>query len=160
MQDIEVENGYVATIEDIEVTGIDGGEITWYANEEDALSGENPLVEGTEVESETTYYAVQTVNGCSSEPLAVTVTITLDSKEFDLALFTYWPNPVKDVLSISYSSQITTVKVYNMVGQEVLSQKINALEGTVNMSALQEGTYLVNVATDTATKTIRVIKKQ
>ncbi len=160
MQDIEVENGYVATIEDIEVTGIEGGEITWYANEEDALSGENPLLEGTEVESETTYYAVQTVNGCSSEPLAVTVTITLDSKEFDLASFTYWPNPVKDVLSISYSSQITTVKVYNMVGQEVLSQKINALEGTVNMSALQEGTYLVNVATDTATKTIRVIKKQ
>ncbi|MFL9836853.1 T9SS type A sorting domain-containing protein [Flavobacterium sp. ST-75] len=160
MQDIEIENGYVATIEDIEVTGIEGGEITWYANEEDALSGENPLVEGTEVEGETTYYAVQTVNGCSSEPLAVTITITLDSKEFDLASFTYWPNPVKDVLSISYSSQITTVKVYNMVGQEVLSQKINALEGTVNMSALQEGTYLVNVATDTATKTIRVIKKQ
>ncbi len=160
MQDIEVENGYGAAIEDIEVTGVEGGEITWYANEEDALSGENPLTEGTEVENETTYYAVQTVNGCSSEPFAVTVTITLDSKEFDLASFTYWPNPVKDVLTISYSSQITTVKVYNMVGQEVLSQKVNALEGTVNMSALQDGTYLVNVATDTATKTIRVIKKQ
>ena len=160
MQDIEVENGYVATIEDIEVTGVEGGEITWYASEEDALSGENPLIEGTELESETTYYAVQTVNGCSSEPFAVTVTITLDSKEFDLASFTYWPNPVRDVLSISYSSQITTVKVYNMVGQEVLSQKVNALEGTVNMSALQDGTYLVNVATDTATKTIRIIKKQ
>lgn len=160
MQDIEVENGDVATIEDIEVTGVEGGEITWYASEEDALSGENPLTEGTEVESETTYYAVQTVNGCSSEPFAVTVTITLDSKEFDLASFTYWPNPVRDVLTISYSSQITTVKVYNMVGQEVLSQKVNALEGTVNMSALQDGTYLVNVATDTATKTIRVIKKQ
>lgn len=160
MQDIEVENGDVATIEDIEVTGVEGGEITWYASEEDALAGENPLTEGTEVESETTYYAVQTVNGCSSEPFAVTVTITLDSKEFDLASFTYWPNPVRDVLTISYSSQITTVKVYNMVGQEVLSQKVNALEGTVNMSALQDGTYLVNVATDTATKTIRVIKKQ
>lgn len=160
MQDIEVENGDVVTIEDIEVTGVEGGEITWYTSEEDALAGENPLTEGTEVESETTYYAVQTVNGCSSEPFAVTVTITLDSKEFDLASFTYWPNPVRDVLTISYSSQITTVKVYNMVGQEVLSQKVNALEGTVNMSALQDGTYLVNVATDTATKTIRVIKKQ
>ncbi|WP_084596031.1 Ig-like domain-containing protein [Flavobacterium beibuense] len=160
MQDIEVENGDVATIEDIEVTGVEGGEITWYASEEDALAGENPLTEGTEVESETTYYAVQTINGCSSEPFAVTVTITLDSKEFDLTSFTYWPNPVRDVLTISYSSQITTVKVYNMVGQEVLSQKVNALEGTVNMSALQDGTYLVNVATDTATKTIRVIKKQ
>ncbi|MUV02200.1 T9SS type A sorting domain-containing protein [Flavobacterium rakeshii] len=160
VQVIQIDDQDVATIEDIEVTGVEGGEITWYASEEDALAGENPLTEGTEVESETTYYAVQTVNGCSSDPFAVTVTITLDSKEFDLAQFTYWPNPVRDVLTVSYSSQITTVKVYNMVGQEVLSQKVNALEGTINMSALQDGTYLVNVATDTATKTIRVIKKQ
>ncbi|QEE49966.1 T9SS type A sorting domain-containing protein [Flavobacterium alkalisoli] len=160
VQEIGVYAGQTADISLIEVTGVEGGVITWYLTEEDALNNENPLGDDYVIENEATYYAVQTIDGCPSEPFAVTVSVVLDTKDFDSANFAYWPNPVKDVLTVSYSSAITSATVYNMLGQPVISQQINALEGTVNMANLSEGTYIVIVATETATKTIRVVKKQ
>lgn len=156
MQELEV-----FTFADLDVTLAEGGTITWYASEEDAIAGVNPLPADTDLESETTYYATQTVGSCTStEVFAVTVTITLDNKEFNSAAFTYYPNPVKDVLTLAYSQDISNVTVYNMVGQPVMTQQINAVEGRINMSNLADGTYMVNVTFGNTVKTIRVIKKQ
>lgn len=160
-QMIEVVDLEEATIEDIVVTLVEGGTITWYPTEEDALAGTNAIEAGTQLETETTYYATQTVGSCTSaDVLAVTVTVTLDSKEFNSAAFTYYPNPVKDVLTLSYSQDISNVTVYNMIGQPVMTQQINAVEGRINMSNLADGTYMVNVTFGNTVKTIRVIKKQ
>ncbi len=160
MQTVEVNTAADATIEDLVVTGVEGGIIVWYASQEDAMNNTNPIAAGTQLESETTYYAVQFVGDCASEPFAVTATVALDIRDFASAEFKYYPNPVKDVLTISYSSNITSVTVYNMLGQPVISQNVNALEGNVNMAGLADGTYIVNVTAGSASKTIRVIKKQ
>lgn len=146
-----------ATIEQIVV---EGENIVWYATEEDAMNGTEPLEPGTLLENGATYYATQTVNGCASAPFAVTVTVTLGDREFDAAAFTYYPNPVKDVLNISYSSDITSVTVYNLLGQQVMAKELNAATGTIDMSVLQDGTYIVNVTSGNIVKTIKVIKKQ
>ena len=149
-----------ATIEDIVVAG-DGGTIIWYPTEEDALAGTNALEAGDQITTGTTYYATQTIGACTSATaLAVEVTVVLDAKQFDVASFTYYPNPVKDVLTLNYSSNIESVTVYNMLGQPVISQSVNALTGKINMGALADGTYMINVTMGDVTKTIRVIKKQ
>lgn len=160
MQDVEVLAGNDAVIGDLVVIAAEGAEVNWYASMEDAMNGENPLSSDFVVTSGSTYYAVQTIGDCSSAPFAVTVSITLDARDFETTNFNYWPNPVKDVLNVSYSSNITSATVYNLLGQPVMSQQINALQGTINMSGLSDGSYIVIVNTENTSKTIRVIKKQ
>ena len=143
---------------DIEVTAT--GVVAWYESEEDALSGENPLSEDTIVpEGSTTYYATQTIGDCQSAPFAVTVDVVLGGKDFDAASFRYYPNPVNDVLNLTYSKTITSVTVFNLLGQEVIAK--NAAQNTIqiDMSQLAAGTYMVKVQSDDAFRMIKVVKK-
>jgi len=85
---------------------------------------------------------------------------SLSNGSFDSANFTYYPNPVKNVLNLSYNQEITSVEVFNMVGQKVSSNNLDATLGQVDMSQLPNGIYLVKVATaNNQSKTIRVIKE-
>ena len=83
----------------------------------------------------------------------------LATGNFDNNSFTAYPNPVKDMLNVSFTQNITTVAVYNLLGQEVLFMNMNANKGQVDMSSLTSGTYLVKVNTENAVKTIKVIKQ-
>lgn len=85
---------------------------------------------------------------------------SLSNGSFDSANFTYYPNPVKNVLNLSYNQEITSVEVFNMVGQKVSSNNLDATLGQVDMSQLPNGVYLVKLATaNNQSKTIRVIKE-
>jgi Ig-like domain CHU_C associated/Secretion system C-terminal sorting domain len=156
-QEIAVAQGEDATIEDIVVTA--QGTVTWYASLEDAQQGLNALADGTVLVNNTTYYAMQTVNGCTSaDVLAVTVTVSLGRDDFNVSAFGYYPNPVKDVITITYNKEITAVTVVNLLGQEVVRVMPNATEAKVDMSALAEGTYILTVQSGNAAKTVKVIK--
>ncbi len=157
-QTVSVSDPFAATIGNLTVTAT--GTVTWYASLSnaqagtDALSSQDVLVDGA------TYYAVQTVNNCSSAPFAVTVDVVLGNDSFDAAAFTYYPNPVKNVLNVKHSSEITSVTVFNLLGQQVLAKKVNATEGTIDMSVLADGPYVVNITAGGNVKTIKVVKKQ
>ena len=157
-QSITVETGGAATIEDIVVTAT--GTVHWYATESDVIAGV-PLPAGTPLVEGATYYGTQTVGDCpSSSVLAVTISEILGNNTFNARAFSYYPNPVKDVLNLSYSSDITSVTVFNLLGQQLLAKQPNAATAVIDMTALAEGTYLVNVVAGTTIKTIKVIKKQ
>jgi Secretion system C-terminal sorting domain len=61
-----------ATLADIVV---DPTNVTWFATEMDALNNTNALDNSTLLEDGETYYAVNIVSGCLSDPFAVTVTV-------------------------------------------------------------------------------------
>ncbi|KOS08050.1 hypothetical protein AM493_19830 [Flavobacterium akiainvivens] len=147
-----------ATIDDIVIESY-GATITWYASEADALAGTNAIAPGTEIESGT-YYAVAVLGGCTSAPVAVTVETVLGAGGFDMAAFSYWPNPVSNVLNVSYTQEITSVIVYNLIGQQVIALAPNATEVKIDMAALAEGTYTIKVFAGNSAETIRVVKKQ
>ncbi|MEL1243248.1 GEVED domain-containing protein [Flavobacterium sp. DGU11] len=155
-QEIAVDAAQDATIEDITVTA--DGTVKWYASQENAEAGENALEEGTVI-TNGTYYATQTVDDCQSAPFAVTVAITLGIGEFDAASFRYHPNPVKDILTLSYDKNISGIEVYNIVGQKVIVKLVNQNEARLDMSQLAAGTYLVKVVSDAASKTIKILKQ-
>ena len=69
------------------------------------------------------------------------------------------PNPVRDVLNLSSSNDITSVEIFNMLGQQVLVKTINAAQSQVDMSQLNSGTYMVKVLSDKQQKTIKVVKE-
>ncbi|MDR6968721.1 hypothetical protein J2X31_002747 [Flavobacterium arsenatis] len=74
-------------------------------------------------------------------------------------LFTYYPNPVSDVLNFSHNTSITDVTVFNVLGQQVIVKAINATSGQIDMSNLASGNYIVRVQTEGSTKTIKVVKQ-
>lgn len=156
-QTFAVDNLADATIEDIVVLGTN---VVWYPTENDALANTNALAPGTQLVSGQTYYAIQTENGCRSlSALAVSVTVTLGVDSFDSASFKAYPNPVKDVLNLSYSSEISSVEVFNMLGQKVMTKALNVAQGQIDMSNLTSGNYIVKVTSEGLTKTIKVVKQ-
>jgi hypothetical protein len=89
---------------------------------------------------------------------SVTIEADLSTGNFDNASFNYYPNPVTDVLTVSYSNVISDVTVYNLLGQQVLTAKPNATQTQVDLSSLTAGTYMVKVTSDEVTKTVKVVK--
>lgn len=71
----------------------------------------------------------------------------------------FYPNPVKDVLTINSRGNIETVHVYNIAGQKmaVPSKLVN---GKLDMSKLAPGTYIVStILQDGKNESFKVIKK-
>ena len=83
---------------------------------------------------------------------------SLATTSFDSANFAYYPNPVKNMLNLSYTQNITSVAVFNLLGQQVISKVINANQSQIDMSSLATGAYLVKVTADNQVKTIKVFK--
>ena len=84
---------------------------------------------------------------------------SLATTSFDSANFTYYPNPVKNILNLSYTQNITSVAVFNLLGQQVASKVVNANQSQIDMSELPTGAYLVKVTSDNQVKTIKVMKE-
>ena len=83
----------------------------------------------------------------------------LGAADFQNNSFTAYPNPVKDMLNVSFTQNISDITVYNLLGQKVLFMNMNANKGQVDMSTLAAGTYLVKVNTANGVNTIKVIKE-
>ena len=84
---------------------------------------------------------------------------SLSAESFDTSNFVAYPNPVKDVLNLSYKTAISNVKVINLLGQEVVNAKATTNDVQVDMSALNAGVYIVNVTVDDIVHSIKVIKE-
>jgi hypothetical protein len=87
------------------------------------------------------------------------ITSELSTDDFEKNTFKVYPNPVKDVLHIDYTSDISSVSVYNLLGQEVLRSEINSNNGELNMTNLSSCTYLVKIMSGNLVKTMKVIKQ-
>jgi hypothetical protein len=133
--------------------------VIWYGSLSDAQSATNPLDITTVLTSGATYYAVNVVGTCSSSPFAVTVTVTLGNGHFDNVNFSFYPNPTSSILNIKYSKEISSVSVYNLLGQLLMSEKTNATEVQINLLNLPTETYFVKVVSEGVEKVIKVMKK-
>src|SRR5690606_3002979 len=138
------------TLADLEVMG-EG--LIWYADEEltEELEETTALVDGT------TYYVTASNEYCESTALAITVTEVLSTIDFGGAVFSYYPNPVTDVLYLNTTDQkIDSVVIYNMLGQKIQEFTDSS---TLDMSGLSKGNYLVKVTIGNTSKTIRIVKQ-
>lgn len=145
-----------ATIEDISVSGTN---VIWYPTAADAAAGTNAIAAGTQLISGTTYYAVSVVGTCRSTPLAVTVTVVLENESFDIKSLKFYPNPVIDILTISYSSEITAVQVYDISGRQIRNMNPNSNLVTVDLSDLATSVYVVRVFANDTSSEFKVVKK-
>ncbi|MBO3117362.1 VCBS repeat-containing protein [Winogradskyella sp. DF17] len=85
---------------------------------------------------------------------------TLSIGENIISRINYYPNPVKNSLTLRAGNDtIKDVKIFNLLGQEVLQTRPNALISEIDMSHLQTGVYIVKINSAAITETVRVIKQ-
>ncbi len=85
---------------------------------------------------------------------------SLKTAGFDRADLRYYPNPVQDVLHLSYREKLSSVSVYNLMGQQVMTRTIDTEQAAVDLSQLTPGAYLVRVTADGgSSETLKIIKE-
>jgi hypothetical protein len=71
--------------------------------------------------------------------------VSLSTQEFSINEVAIYPNPTTSILNFKSVVAVETIAIYNMLGQLVQQEKVNALEGAINIEKLAQGTYLVKV---------------
>ncbi|AWA30823.1 hypothetical protein HYN48_12445 [Flavobacterium magnum] len=89
----------------------------------------------------------------------VMVDVSLSTPGIENDRFSYYPNPVKNVLTLTNTKNITSVEVYNMIGQRLIVKNDNSTTSKVDMSGLPNGSYVVKMTADGMTKTVKVLKQ-
>ena len=69
-----------------------------------------------------------------------------------------YPNPVQDVLYFKNAEKVSSIEVYNLVGQKVLSTTTISKDG-LDVSKLAKGAYIIKVKTANQTESIKLLKK-
>lgn len=95
----------------------------------------------------------------------ITSTIVIDSddvlstEENTIEGFSFFPNPVQDVINIQSGQTVDQIVLYNIARQKVLDQKINATNAQLAVGDLTKGVYLMTATSGNVSSTYKVIKK-
>lgn len=71
----------------------------------------------------------------------------------------FYPNPVKDILTISDVKEISSYTIFDISGKKVLSNSAKSSKLELNVSQLKPGMYIVKANSDGVLKTFKFIKK-
>jgi hypothetical protein len=74
----------------------------------------------------------------------------------DSNLYIY-PNPVKDMMTISYDKAISQIDVYDVNGK--LVKTFTTVNGTINISDLSDGVYMLNIQTEEGLMVRKIVKE-
>ncbi|MES2812883.1 MAG: GEVED domain-containing protein [Bacteroidota bacterium] len=90
-----------------------------------------------------------------------TVNITSAAKEDETSVaerveIRLYPNPTSSILNVTSVSENASFKVYNVMGQTILADKIT--NGTIDVSRLTNGNYIMEISDNGTSTTKRFIK--
>ncbi|MFH6987751.1 T9SS type A sorting domain-containing protein [Flavobacterium collinsii] len=83
---------------------------------------------------------------------------TLSTPTFNVAELAVYPNPVTNFLNLNYQNNIENIKIFNVLGQEIINKSINASSDQIDMSQVLPGTYIAKISVDKAVQTFKIIK--
>ena len=73
--------------------------------------------------------------------------------------FKYYPNPVKNTLSISNNYIINKIEISSLLGQVLIHKKTNELQTEINLVELPNGIYFVKVVSENCEKMFKILKE-
>ncbi|MBC7524567.1 MAG: T9SS type A sorting domain-containing protein [Flavobacterium sp.] len=137
---------------------------SYYVDFFDADNGVNSILNPTSfmnsTNPQTVYARVENAPSCYNiAQIFLNVTPMLEINTFDLKGLTYYPNPIKDLLNIKYSHNITKVQIFNITGQELLTDNINTTQAQIDLSRFTSGTYLLKISSGDFVKSVKIIKE-
>lgn len=83
---------------------------------------------------------------------------TLSNQEFETIGLKTYPNPIKNILNIISPLEMESLKIFNLLGQEVLSKEVNGTETNLDISNLANGTYILKTIVNGVAKTVKIVK--
>lgn len=80
-------------------------------------------------------------------------------KEIQPDIFSYYPNPVKDILYIKTNHNIQNLKVFNLSGQEIMNLDTKSINNRIDVRFLPKGIYLFSTTFENGEiKTFKIIR--
>ena len=73
--------------------------------------------------------------------------------------FSFYPNPAGDKLTVNSSSEIESIEIHNILGQQVLKQKIEALSASIDLANLSAGNYILFASVNGEKGSFKLIKQ-
>ena len=70
----------------------------------------------------------------------------------------YYPNPTADFVNFKADNSIEKITLFNLLGDEVLSNEVNAQNFKMDISMLTAGTYFAKLESNLQLKTLKLIK--
>lgn len=83
--------------------------------------------------------------------------LSVDSAEFNN--FNFYPNPAQDRINLDAQQSIEHVTIFNMLGQQVLNQKVGVANTQLDVSNLASGNYIMQVIIDGQKGVYKVLKQ-
>jgi hypothetical protein len=93
------------------------------------------------------------------ETLAFSFTSALAVNKFETNKFSVYPNPTNNSWNfVSANSDISSVRIINVLGQTVMSKNTASKDVTVDASSLSKGMYFAKITSGDAVQTLKVIR--
>ena len=85
---------------------------------------------------------------------------TMSNEDFTLQNIDYSFDQETNLLRVTSEEMLTNIQIYNMLGQEVLSQDLNETSALLNLSSLSSSIYIINIeGNNSKTKTFKLAIK-
>jgi hypothetical protein len=126
-------SGNIAVVQDLNVRWNMGGIV-------------NGLMTSGGVQLSNGYYVQQELQALSVEQPEVVSRITM------------YPNPTESYVKLTIETNLT-VRITDMNGREIKSERLTPSRNAVDVSGLTPGTYIVSVQSDNKTNTYKLIKQ-
>jgi hypothetical protein len=81
-------------------------------------------------------------------------------ESFSIDHLNAFPNPINDVVTISAKNNtINSITLYDLLGKEIITLQPNSLVATVDVSALTNGIYIVEILTSSGKGSLKLVKE-
>lgn len=86
--------------------------------------------------------------------------VTLGIEDNEISSFTSFPNPTKDSWTISTKNiEMSTIRVFDILGKNVLSISPNKSEATIDATNLKSGLYFAKIQTPNGSSSVKLVKQ-
>ncbi len=102
-------------------------------------------------------FTVQPVGG-SCFPSSTTTCSLLANTVFESDVAAYYPNPFHDILNLKFAEPVKSIRITNVLGQQVFSSVYNEKDFQINLAHLSSGTYFARAQMAKGFKTFKIVK--
>lgn len=102
------------------------------------------------------HHEVTDMDWISIDEVTVTAETVLSVDDNEFQGFNYFIQ--NNTLKIAANDAMQNIKIYNILGKEVVAQKLSNNEETIDITHLQSGVYIASISIDGVIKTIKIYK--
>ncbi|MBE9489158.1 MAG: choice-of-anchor J domain-containing protein [Bacteroidetes bacterium] len=89
----------------------------------------------------------------------VAISGTLGIGDLTANSFKQFYNKELDILTLkSNTSAFSNIKLFNMLGQQIMNRSLTKTNETINMASLKDGIYIAKISIDDSEKTVKLLK--